>query len=99
MSNNSKPTVAVAIEQASRITFADWLVFVVNVNAIATQVCQVVNAAFVVDCRVPTRDVFVRIGQNPVVLQRAPDRAAVLGEFAHGVVADDIAVFADYFEM
>ena len=90
---------AVAVEQASRIAIADWFFFIVNENAIATKICEVVHATSVVDCRVSARDVFVRVGQNPVVLQRAPDCAAVLGEFAHSVVADDVAVFADYFEM
>jgi hypothetical protein len=76
----------VAIEQAARITFADRFAVAIDVNAIGTGVDEVVNATLEVDRGVTPRDIAIRIRQDPVVLQRAPDRAAFIAEDAYRIV-------------
>ena len=88
----------IAVEEPPRHALADGLTVAVEVDAVGARVEQVVDSAPVIDCRVAPGNVTERIGQNPVVLQRAADRAALLIENTHGIVADDVAVFADNFE-
>ena len=90
---------AIAVEQAARVALADRFAFVVHVHAVAAHVGEVIHAAAVVDRGMAARDVAVRVGQDPVVLQRTTDCAALLVELAHVVVAHKIAVFGDDFDL
>ena len=47
----------------------------------------------------PARYEAVRVGQDPVVLKRSADRPAFLAEDPDGVVAHEVAVLRDYFEL
>ncbi len=89
----------VSVEQALRIALAERFAVTVDIDAVRTQVIEVVNTTLVVDCGVLAGDVAIRVGQNPVVLQRAADRAAFLAEDVNGIVAHELAVLRDYFEL
>ena len=88
----------VAVEQAPRVAAADRRILVIDVDTVRTQVGQVVNPAPAVHGRVLARDVSIGIRQDPVVVQRAADRAPGFVKLADGVVADEFAVFTDNFE-
>ena len=89
----------VAVEQTPHIALADGLAIAVDVDAVGTRVDEVVDAALEIDRRVAPGDVAIRVGQDPVVLQRTADRAAFLVEHAHGVIAHDVAMFGYDFEL
>ena len=82
----------VAVEQAPRVALAYRFTVAVDVDTVAAGVNEVINSAFEIDARVTSGDVAIGVGKDPVVLQRAPDRAAFLVENADGVVTDNIAV-------
>ncbi len=88
----------IAVEQTPRIAFADRLALVVHVHAVGADVDDVVNAALAVDRCVFPGDELVGVGQDPVVVQGAADGAALRPEFTHGIVADDVPMFADDFQ-
>ena len=88
----------VAVEQSPGIALTDRLSFFVDVDAIRTDVGEVVDASLAVDRRVLTGYVLVGVWQDPVVIQRAADRAAFLTELTHSIITDDLAMLADDFE-
>ena len=88
----------VSVEQAPWLAFADRFAFIIDVNAVGADVDDVVNPAFAVDRSVLAGNEFVRIGEDPVIVQGPADSAAFRPELAHRIVADDLPVFADDFQ-
>ena len=86
---------AVAREQSLRVAAADGLFRVVDVHAVRRAVDDVVAAGAIVDARVAARQVALPVGQHPVALERAADRAARVAELAHAAFAESLAVTTD----
>ncbi len=89
----------ITVKQAARIAFANRFVLIVNVHAIGAEVGKVINSALVVDGGMASGDIPVGIRQDPFIFERATDRAAVFRKLVHSVIADDVAMLADDFEL
>ena len=58
----------VTIKQAARIALADGFHLIVDVDAIATGVYEVIDATLKIDGSMPSGYEAIRVGKNPVVL-------------------------------
>src|SRR5688500_9583502 len=68
---------------------------VVGEDAIRAQVMQIKNARVALDARVMRGNIATRIGQHPIVIGRATDRAALRAEPDLGAIAYLAALFTD----
>src|SRR6185295_9401190 len=83
---------AVAGEQSLRVAAANGLLGVVDVHAVRRGVDDVVTAGPIVDARVAARKVTLPVGQYPVALERAADRATGVAELTHTAFAEALSV-------
>ncbi len=76
---------AVTVEETLRMALADWRVCIVDVDAVATGIDQIVGAGLMLDHRVPAGDIAVCVRQHPVVVVVPADRAADGGKFTQAL--------------
>ena len=89
----------VAIEKPSRVSPAKRLVGTVDIDAVGTDVGKVIGAALEIDSGMFSGDIVVRIGKDPVVVERTADRAAFCIELTDTVLPEEFLMFAYYFQL